>query len=129
MHVDPSALIEFLAGRDTIADKVRESGVGQPWAAPHAIDLECASTLRGLVRRSKLSADEAARALTLLRRMRLRRFEHDLLLPRVWELRHTMWPYDAAYVALAELLDAELLTVDTKFERVPGLRCVVRCLR
>jgi hypothetical protein len=40
-----------------------------------------------------------------------------------------MWPYDAAYVALAEFLDAELLTLDGKIAAVPGVQCVVRNLR
>jgi predicted nucleic acid-binding protein len=48
---------------------------------------------------------------------------------RIWQLRHNMWPYDAAYVALAEGLDAELVTVDGKMETIPGVRCTVRNLR
>jgi predicted nucleic acid-binding protein len=40
-----------------------------------------------------------------------------------------MWPYDAAYVALAESLGAELATIDGKFSRTPGLFCTVRNLR
>jgi predicted nucleic acid-binding protein len=39
-----------------------------------------------------------------------------------------MWPYDAAYVALAESLNAELVTLDRKISRVPGLRCAVRTI-
>lgn len=127
--IDTSALVEFLVGRDPVADKIREVSVGQRWAAPHVIDLECASTLRGLVRGRKLSPDEGQRALTLLQRMSLERFEHELLLSRVWELRENMWPYDAAYVALAELLGVELLTLDRKFDGVPGLKCSLRTLR
>jgi predicted nucleic acid-binding protein len=46
--------------------------------------------------------------------MSIRRFDHVALLPRVWELRHNMWPYDAAYIALAEALDVDLVTVDRK---------------
>src|SRR6267154_2023030 len=77
-------------------------------AAPHAIDLECAAALRGLVRGKKLPPAEAGRALELLGRMRLERYGHVPLLARIWQLRHNVWPYDAAYVALAEWLDAEL---------------------
>lgn len=51
------------------------------------------------------------------------------LLPRIWQLRENAWPYDAAYVALAESLNAELVTVDGKFETVPGVRWPVRNLR
>lgn len=127
--LDTSALVEFLVGSDPLADRVRTTAVGEHIAAPHAVDLECASTLRGLVRGKKLPEDEAARALDLLGRMNLRRFGHVPLLPRIWQLRHNMWPYDAAYVALAETLRADLVTVDEKIAAVPGLRCAVRDLR
>jgi predicted nucleic acid-binding protein len=112
-----------------VGHRVRASVAGERLAIPHAADLECASALRGLVRGAKLPADEALRALGLLRRMNLRRYGHAPLLARIWQLRDNMWPYDAAYVALAESLDAELVTVDAKFELVPGLRCAVRNLR
>jgi predicted nucleic acid-binding protein len=98
-------------------------------AEPHAADLECASALRGLVRGGKLPADEAQRALGLLASMSIRRFDHVALLPRVWELRHSMGPYDAAYVALAEALDVDLVTVDRKMAGVPNMRCTVRVPR
>ncbi|MQA07996.1 MAG: PIN domain-containing protein [Pseudonocardiaceae bacterium] len=127
--LDTSAVVEFLVGGDAVAESVRAACVGQRLAVPHAVDLECASTLRGLVRGKKLPADEARRALELLGRINLTRFDHVPLLPRIWELRHNMWPYDGAYVALAELLDAELVTVDSKLAGVPGLKCAVRNLR
>jgi predicted nucleic acid-binding protein len=127
--LDTSALVEFLIGADPLADKVRAATFGERLAAPHAIDLECAATLRGLVRGQKLPPDEARRALELLGSMNLKRYDHVPLLPRVWELRHNMWPYDASYVALAESLGADLVTVDAEFQGAPGLACTVRNLR
>lgn len=124
--LDTSAMVEFLVGADPAADRIRDIVVGQGLAAPHAIDLECASTLRGLVQGRKLPAEEGERALELLARMGLKRYSHVPLLPRIWQLRHNMWPYDAAYVALAESLNAELVTLDGKIGRVPGLRCQVQ---
>ena len=122
-------MVEFLVGSDAVADRVRDALTGQALAAPHSIDLECASTLRGLVLGRKLPADEAGRALALLGRMNIERYGHVALLPRIWQLRQNAWPYDAAYVALAESLNADLVTVDAKFQTVPGLTCVVRNLR
>jgi predicted nucleic acid-binding protein len=127
--LDTSALVEFLVGADAVAEKVRAATIGEQLAAPHAVDLECASTLRGLVIGKKLPPDEGKRALELLGSMTLKRYDHVPLLLRIWELRHNMWPYDAAYVALAESLKVELVTVDGKLWGVPGLKCVVRNLR
>jgi predicted nucleic acid-binding protein len=127
--LDTSALVEFLVGADQVAERVRTAVVDERLAAPHGVDLECASTLRGLVLGGKLPADEGRRALDLLGSVNLRRHRHVPLLPRVWELRHNLWPYDAAYVALAEVLHADLVTVDRKLEGVTGVRCVVRNLR
>ena len=127
--LDTSAMVEFLVGADALAERVRAVVVGGKLAAPHAIDLECAAALRGLVCGQKLPAAEAERALELLGSMRLERYGHVPLLVRIWQLRHNMWPYDAAYVALAEWLDAGLVTVDGKMETIPGARCTVRNLR
>jgi predicted nucleic acid-binding protein len=127
--LDTSALVEFLVGADRVAEAVRTATAGERLAAPHVADLECASALRGLVRGGKLPDGEGLRALELLGRMNVRRYDHVPLLPRIWELRHNMWPYDAAYVALAEALDATLLTVDGKAASVPGLRCTICNLR
>ena len=127
--LDTSALVEFLVGADAVAERVRAASIGEQLAAPCAIDLECASTLRGLVMGRKLPADEGKRALELLGTMTLKRYDHVPLLARIWELRHNMWPYDAAYVALAESLRVELVTVDGKLASVPGLKCTVRNLR
>ncbi len=58
----------------------------------------------------------------------IRRYPHRALLPRIWELRHNLTPYDAAYAALAEVLGAPLLTADAKLAGAPGLRCEVELL-
>lgn len=129
MVMETSALVEFLVGSDDVAERVRTAVSGEVLAAPHSVDLECASALRGLVRGRKLPAGEAQRALDLLARISLKRYGHLALLSRIWQLRDNAWPYDAACVALAESLDAELVTVDGKFEKLPGLSCRVRNLR
>lgn len=123
---DTSALVEYLVGTDAVAELVRTEAQSMPLAEPHAVDLECTSALRGLVLGGKLPADEAQRALGLFASMSIRRFDHVALLPRVWQLRHNMWPYDAVYVALAEALGVDLVTVDRKMAGVPNVRCTVR---
>ncbi len=69
------------------------------------------------------------RVLRLLAAMALTRYSHAPLLPGIWQPRHNMRPCDAAYLALAEALAADLVTVDSKVSKVPGLRCRVRDLR
>src|SRR5712671_4667439 len=98
-------MVEFLVGADPVAERVRAVVVGM-----------------------KLPSAEAERALELLASIRLERYGHVPLLARIWQLRHNMWPYDAAYVALAEWLDAELVTLDAKIETIPGIMCPVRNL-
>jgi predicted nucleic acid-binding protein len=127
--LDTSAMVEFLVGADDVAERVRAAVAGETLAVPHAVDLECASTLRELVQGQKLPADEAQRALELLGGIGVTRYGHVPLLGRIWQLRQNAWPYDAAYVALAESLNADLVTVDGKFEKIPGISCTVRNLR
>jgi predicted nucleic acid-binding protein len=127
--LDTSAMVEFLVGADDVAERVRAVVAAETLAVPHAVDLDCASTLRGLVHGQKLPADEAQRALELLGGIGLKRYGHVPLLARIWQLRQNARPYDAAYVALAESLTADLVTVDGKFEKIPGIRSTVRKLR
>ena len=55
----------------------------------------------------------------------MRRYLAFTLLDRVWELRESLSAYDASYVALAELLDCNLLTADARLSRAPGVRCPI----
>ncbi|HTB70296.1 MAG TPA: type II toxin-antitoxin system VapC family toxin [Solirubrobacteraceae bacterium] len=97
--------------------------------APEIVDLELAAVWRHAVRAGRLDERRSARALDDLAALRLVRAGHQMLMPRVWELRHNLTPYDAAYVALAEALDATLLTADARSTRAPSLRCGVELLR
>jgi predicted nucleic acid-binding protein len=97
--------------------------------APELIDLELAAVWRQALRAGRLDEHRSERALDDLAALRLVRVRHQVLMPRVWELRHNLTPYDAAYVALAEALDATLLTADARSTRVPSLRCEVELVR
>jgi len=97
--------------------------------APHLIDLEVAQVLRRYARTGMLSGARAAEALDDLVALDVTRYPHDVLLPRVWELRHNVSAYDAAYLALAEVLPARLMTTDSRLARVPGVRARVEVVR
>ncbi len=92
---------------------------------PELAVLETASVLRGWVRAAQLSEQRAAAALTDLLDFPARHWPAAPLLPRIWALRQNATVYDASYVALAEALDAELLTADLSLAR--GLRGIAGC--
>ena len=88
--------------------------------APHLLDLEVAQVLRRLVRENAVSAHRAGQAIQDLLELRLTRYPHFVLLPRIWQLRHNLTAYDAAYVALAEELDAVLISRDSRLTSASG---------
>lgn len=93
--------------------------------APHLLDIEVAQVLRRLQRSGVLAGDRAAEAITDLIAYPLTRYSHDVLLPRVWDLRGTVTAYDAVYLALAEVLEAPLLTFDRRLAAAPGYQARV----
>lgn len=118
--VDASALIALLTGRGDADWAVRHLFAGDTrrslWA-PHLIDAEVGHALRRLVATDRLADDRATAALGDLATMQLRRVAHTDLLSRVWELRHNLSFYDGLYVALAELLEIPLITLDDRLAR------------
>jgi predicted nucleic acid-binding protein len=88
--------------------------------APHLLDLEVAQVLRRLVRENALSAHRAGQAIQDLLDLRLTRYPHFVLVPRIWQLRRNLTAYDAAYVALAEELDAALISRDSRLTSASG---------
>jgi predicted nucleic acid-binding protein len=111
--LDPSAAIEWLLQSPTgIKIDRRIFSRSESLHAPHLLDIEVVQVLRRYVREKMITAQRGQEALEDLAGLRLDRYPHDFLIPRVWELRATLTAYDAVYVALAELLDAPLLTCD-----------------
>lgn len=90
---------------------------GQTLHAPHLLDLEIAQVLRRYVRAASISADRGSEALSDFLDLPLTRYPHFVLLTRVWQMRHNLTAYDAAYLALAEALDAPLITRDRALAR------------
>lgn len=121
--VDASAVLEALlqtAAASAVEEHLFSEGV--PLHAPHLLDLEVAQVLRRHAAIGQIEPPRCRDALDALRAFPLRRYSHDVLLERVWELRHNLTAYDAAYVALAEALDATLLTRDRHLAAASGHR-------
>jgi predicted nucleic acid-binding protein len=96
--------------------------------APQLIDLEVLHVFRRFERRGVLSASRAAEAVEDLLDLPVTRYPHLALASRIWELRGGLTAYDAAYVALAEALDAPLLTRDAALASVRGHRARVEVI-
>jgi predicted nucleic acid-binding protein len=110
---DASALLEALLR--TPAAKAVEKWLFDPEQtlhAPHLLDVEVAQVIRRYEANGEIDDDRGRAALADLADLPLHRYPHDFLLPRVWDLRNNLTAYDAVYVALAEALDAPLLTRD-----------------
>lgn len=119
--IDASVLVEALL----VAGPARARLASEHLQSPELIDAELLSVLRRLVLTGKLQEGHALQALAAANRLGLRRHPSRPLWPRAWELRTNLSAYDALTVALAEQLDALLLTADACLARAPGLRCVV----
>jgi predicted nucleic acid-binding protein len=86
----------------------------------HLLDVEFGQVLRRLVREGTVTAQRAMEAIEDLSALRVRRYAPALLLHRIWQLRQNLTAYDAAYVALAEQLQAPLITRDQRIAAAPG---------
>lgn len=127
--VDASVLSIALADDGPDGDAARARLRGEVLAAPELVDLEVASVLRRQNRAGLLDTRRAGLALTDLAVVPMQRASHLRLLGRCWELRDNLTTYDAAYVALAEALDATLLTGDRRLARAAGPTCIIELLR
>ena len=127
--VDASVLVVALADDGTDGDAARTRLRGEELAAPELLDLEVTSVLRKQRGVGLIDDRRALLALTDLRALPIQRAPHLPLLSRCWELRENLTIYDAAYVALAELLQADLLTADSRLAVAPGPRCGIEVLK
>jgi predicted nucleic acid-binding protein len=119
--IDASALLEMLL-QTSRAVRLMERALqaSERLHAPHLLDIEVTHVLRRLVQDKELSTVRAAQAFDDFAQLPIERHGHQLLLPRIWQLRETLTAYDGAYVALAEALSAPLLTCDAKLARAQG---------
>jgi predicted nucleic acid-binding protein len=119
--IDASAVLEAVL-RTPAAEMVerRLFEPGQTLHAPHLLDLEVAQVIRRYAASGDIDDERGRAALADFADLVVYRYPHDFLLPRVWGLRNNLTAYDAVYVALAEVLDAPLLTRDRRLAAASG---------
>lgn len=121
--LDASAAVALLVDSGTVGGQVAARLLQHEIAYPSLLPYEVASALRRLAATDVITPQLAARSLHDVTLLNGQAFEFSDLVRRVWELRHNVSTYDAAYVALAELLEVPLLTLDSRLRTAPGLRC------
>lgn len=121
--IDASAMAEALVGRTP--DPALWTGLSGPLSAPHLLDTEVLSVLRGLTLGGRLDLVAGEQARVNYFAFAIVRFEAEPLAERIWQLRHQFTAYDASYLALAESLAAPLFTCDRKLATA-GHRARVR---
>ncbi|HEX5923698.1 MAG TPA: type II toxin-antitoxin system VapC family toxin [Baekduia sp.] len=110
--IDASVLTDFLLGRTAAVEAIDRELTGHehdPLHAPEVVEPETLNALRSLVRGRAVTDQRASEAVDDLGVIRLIRYPHDPLRERIWELRHNLTAYDAAYLALTEALDGAVL--------------------
>ncbi|MFW5876371.1 MAG: type II toxin-antitoxin system VapC family toxin [Myxococcota bacterium] len=128
--LDASVVVELLLGTPTGEEVARRLGSeAGTLHAPHLLDLEVAQVLRRYERTGEIDTVRAGEAVQDLADLDAFRYPHDVLLPRIWELRANCTAYDACYVALAESLAAPLWTTDARLAGTPGVDVAFEVLR
>jgi predicted nucleic acid-binding protein len=119
--LDASVVLEVLLQTPAAARVSRRIfASGETLHAPHLLDVEIAHVLRRYAGSGVITSERGAEALSDLADLPLERYPHYVLLPRIWQLRHNLTAYDATYLALAEALDAPLLTRDRALTSARG---------
>lgn len=119
--LDASAAIELVLGLPGSSAVNREVELAN-WhlLAPELLPIEVVQVLRRRERQGNSTTAEVTQALQIFEQFPIQYFDHRVVVPRVWELRENFSAYDAAYVALAEITDAELVTMDGRLANAPG---------
>lgn len=123
--IDASAAVLGLLNDGDARATIRGGAV----VCPHLADSEVVHALRAQVLRDELTAADATRAIETWGRLGIERVGAAGLLARIWELRDNLSAYEATYVAVAEALEAPLVTADGRLARAPGPRCTITVVR
>ena len=122
---DASAVVTVLLDSGDAGAWLARRFASAELCAPALLPFECSNVIRRHELGGLISADQAAQVHADLLDLPMDLFPYESLAQRVWQLRHNLTSYDAAYVALAEVLDAPLITLDQRWAGSPEIRCRV----
>jgi predicted nucleic acid-binding protein len=124
--LDASVVVELLTNGKLAESLGQELALSdESFAVPHLLDIEVVSALRRLNAGGRIDSHRIAEYLEGLAMLPAERYSHSPLLERIWELRHNFTAYDAAYIALAEAMNASLYTTDEKLRNGHRARVVL----
>ncbi len=127
--LDASAACELLLATKTggsVAHRIRGS---ESLHAPQLLVIECIQVIRRTVKRGDIGTELGSLLVSDMLALDVELYDHSLLATRIWELRVNLTAYDAAYVALSELLGAPLVTTDAKLAGAPGNDATIELIR
>lgn len=122
---DASALVALLLDAGPDGEWVAEAVTGARFLAPSLVLFECANIIRRHELAGLASADQAAQAHADLTDLGIEQWPYGPIASRAWELRQNLSSYDASYVAVAELAEVPLVTLDRRLAGAPNLRCPI----
>jgi predicted nucleic acid-binding protein len=122
---DASAVVTVLLDSGELGAWLARRLAEADLCGPALLPFECSNVIRRHELAALISSDQAAQAHVDLLDLPIDLFPYEALAQRVWQLRPNLTSYDAAYVALAEALDAPLITLDRRLSEAPGITCRV----
>lgn len=127
--LDASVVVELLLGGDRAEPVLArlEAHEGR-LHAPALLDLEVAQVFRRHLREGRIRPERGEAAIEILQELPVTRHIETPLLPRLWQLRDNLTAYDAAYVALAEVLACPVVTYDAALAHAPGISVPIELL-
>lgn len=127
--LDASAMLDVLLATPAASSVLsRLHRPGETLHAPHLLDLEVLQVLRRYAIAGDITPERAGQAVADYLDFPILRYAHEVLAPRIWELRNTLTAYDGAYVALAEALEAPVVTRDRKLATSRGHHAIIELL-